>query len=34
MKIENEKLKADYETKTSSLSGKLESVEIDNANLL
>lgn len=34
MKIENEKLKADYDTKTSSLSGKLESVEIDNANLL
>ena len=34
MKIENEKLKADYDTKLSSLSGKLESVEIDNANLL
>jgi uncharacterized protein YdcH (DUF465 family) len=33
MKIENEKLKADYNTRISSLSGKLESVEFDNANL-
>ena len=34
MKIENEKLKANYDTRISSLSGKLESVEFDNANLL
>jgi len=34
MKIEDEKLKADYDTRISSLSGKLESVEFDNANLL
>lgn len=34
MKIENEKLKADYNTRISRLSGKLESVEFDNANLL
>ena len=33
MKIENEKLKADYNTRISSLSGKLESVKFDNANL-
>jgi hypothetical protein len=33
MKIENEKLKADYNTRMSSLSGKLESVKFDNANL-
>ena len=33
MKIENEKLKADYDTRMSILSGKLESVEFDNANL-
>jgi len=34
VKIENEKLKADYNTRISRLSGKLESVEFDNANLL
>ena len=34
MKIENEKLKADYDPRMSSLSGKLESVKFDNANLL
>ena len=34
VKIENEKLKADYNTRISSLSGKLESVKFDNANLL
>jgi hypothetical protein len=33
MKIENEKLKADYDTRIFSLSGKLESIEFDNANL-
>jgi predicted nuclease with TOPRIM domain len=34
MKIENEKLKTDYDTRMSSLSEKLESVKFDNANLL
>ena len=33
MKIENEKLKADNNTRMSSLSGKLESVKFDYANL-
>jgi hypothetical protein len=34
MKIENEKIKEDYDTRMFSLSGKLESVKFDNANLL
>jgi len=34
MKIENEKSKADYNSRISSLSGKLESIEFDNTNLL
>ena len=34
MKIVNEKLKVDYDTRMSGLSGKLESVKFDNANLL
>ena len=34
MKIENEKLKADYDTRMSNLSGKLESVKFDNVNCL